>query len=195
MSVSGDLSAAVNEAVRRLVESHLVTVGGRCNAAFLAPFLFPSGRAAGEWQGVSWHGRAGGPSGSKGRAAGQLCSGGTGRPVLINAACMQKALASCQPPLAVRAQVVVAAGNGYSPACEVSPASAPSALTVGASDQFDRRWAKSNWCVRCCQCWCCLSPEAATDCPEGCAAVPLQPARRISAGVRAWTFMPPAWMC
>ncbi|GAB4821245.1 hypothetical protein N2152v2_008291 [Parachlorella kessleri] len=66
MSVAGDLSLAVNEAVRRLVETHMITV-------------------------------------------------------------------------------VVAAGNGYSPACEVSPASVPSAITVGASDAYDRRWAKSNW--------------------------------------------------
>lgn len=44
-------------------------------------------------------------------------------------------------------QVVVAAGNGYTAACEVSPGSSPSAITVGASDQFDRRWARSNWWV------------------------------------------------
>jgi len=41
--------------------------------------------------------------------------------------------------------VIVAAGNEDSDACEVSPASAPSAVTVGAVDLNDERAYFSNW--------------------------------------------------
>lgn len=41
--------------------------------------------------------------------------------------------------------VAVAAGNDNRNACETSPASAPEAITVGASTTSDRRWASSNW--------------------------------------------------
>lgn len=41
--------------------------------------------------------------------------------------------------------VVVAAGNAYSDACQMSPASAPAVVSVGASDEYDRRWAESNF--------------------------------------------------
>jgi subtilisin family serine protease len=40
--------------------------------------------------------------------------------------------------------VTVAAGNSGSDACQVSPASAPSALTVGASTANDAAWSSSN---------------------------------------------------
>ncbi|HEU0301328.1 MAG TPA: S8 family serine peptidase [Longimicrobium sp.] len=39
---------------------------------------------------------------------------------------------------------VVAAGNEYADACNVSPASTPEAITVGASDTYDSRWLYSN---------------------------------------------------
>jgi subtilisin family serine protease len=41
--------------------------------------------------------------------------------------------------------VVVAAGNSDDDACNASPASEPSAITVGASDQTDARASFSNW--------------------------------------------------
>ncbi|MEV7971635.1 S8 family serine peptidase [Cellulomonas sp. NPDC089187] len=41
--------------------------------------------------------------------------------------------------------VVVAAGNGNKDACGTSPASARSAITVGATTKVDRRWPQSNW--------------------------------------------------
>lgn len=41
--------------------------------------------------------------------------------------------------------VSVAAGNDNQNACTTSPASAPDAITVGASTTSDRRWASSNW--------------------------------------------------
>ncbi|PSC69339.1 peptidase S8 [Micractinium conductrix] len=41
--------------------------------------------------------------------------------------------------------LVVAAGNSYESACLMSPASSPWAISVAASDNMDRRWAKGNW--------------------------------------------------
>lgn len=43
--------------------------------------------------------------------------------------------------------LVVAAGNSYESACLMSPASSPWVISVAASDDQDRRWAKSNWWV------------------------------------------------
>jgi len=43
--------------------------------------------------------------------------------------------------------VVVSAGNENSDACNVSPASAPSAVTVGSTTRNDFRSSFSNWCV------------------------------------------------
>jgi subtilisin family serine protease len=44
-----------------------------------------------------------------------------------------------------RVTVVVAAGNNNANACNYSPASAPNAVTVGASDSLDRKATFSNW--------------------------------------------------
>ncbi|RWS21364.1 alkaline serine exoprotease A precursor-like protein [Leptotrombidium deliense] len=46
--------------------------------------------------------------------------------------------------------VVVAAGNSYTDACEISPASAQQALTIGATDQNDKLASFSNYgnCVK-----------------------------------------------
>jgi hypothetical protein len=41
--------------------------------------------------------------------------------------------------------VVVGAGNGREDACKWTPASAPDAITVGATDRSDARWSGSNW--------------------------------------------------
>lgn len=41
--------------------------------------------------------------------------------------------------------VVVAAGNDNGDACQVSPASAPNAITVGASTETDGKASFSNW--------------------------------------------------
>lgn len=44
--------------------------------------------------------------------------------------------------------VIVASGNSNSEACGTSPASVPSAITVGAVDIELRRYRKSNWCEK-----------------------------------------------
>ena len=41
--------------------------------------------------------------------------------------------------------IVAAAGNAYASACQLSPASSPYVITVGAMDITNKRWAKSNW--------------------------------------------------
>jgi hypothetical protein len=41
--------------------------------------------------------------------------------------------------------MVVAAGNSQEDACLMSPASSPWVVSVGATDDLDQRWTKSNW--------------------------------------------------
>ena len=53
--------------------------------------------------------------------------------------------AAVEAAVAAGITVVTSAGNENIDACHQSPASAPSALTVGASDRYDQRTTYSNW--------------------------------------------------
>lgn len=58
---------------------------------------------------------------------------------------MQSADDAIQNLVSSGVTVTVAAGNSGDDACYYSPARAPAALTVGATDQYDQQWAYSNY--------------------------------------------------
>jgi subtilisin family serine protease len=112
--------------------------------------------------------------------------------------------------------VVASSGNRNTNACQSSPASAPSAITVAALDSAWRRWSYSNWwgcaCLPACLPGARLGAcRAAAVTLQGCCSTvverahPLLFSRRLSAhrmpasrppapsGVPAWTSSRPAW--